>query len=45
MIKCLPITNPGFAGSKQPLGCFMVRTVKRVPGPPRDLVVNSKLSL
>ena len=43
IIKCLPITPPGFAGSK-PLGGFMVRSIKRVPGTPRDLVLKSKLS-
>ena len=42
-VKCLPITNPVFAGSK-PWGDFMVRSIKRVPGTPRDLVVNSELS-
>ena len=35
LIKCLPITNPGFAYSK-PLGDFMVRSIKRVPGIPGD---------
>ena len=40
-IKCLAITNPGFAGSK-PLAGFMVRSIKRVPEIPRDLVVNSQ---
>ena len=34
IIKCLPIANPGFAGSK-PLGGFMVRSIKRGPGTPR----------
>ena len=38
----LSITNPGFASSK-PLGGFMVRSVKRVPGTARDSVINSKL--
>ena len=38
IIKCLPITNSGFAGSK-PLG-----GLKRVPGTPRNLVANIKLS-
>ena len=38
IIKCLPIASPEFAGSK-PLGDFMVRSVKRVPGTHRDLVV------
>ena len=42
-IKWLPITNPGFTHLK-PLGVFMVRLIKRVPGTPRDSVVNSKLS-
>ena len=40
VIKCLPITNPVFAGSK-PRGDFMVRSIKRVPVTPR---VNSELS-
>ena len=44
IIKCLPITNPGFDGSK-PLGSFMVRCIKRVPGTVRDLVFHIKLSL
>ena len=35
LIKCLPITNPGFAYSK-PLGDFMVRSIKRVPAIPGD---------
>ena len=35
IIKCLPIANPEFAGSK-PLGGFMVRSIKRVPGTPRN---------
>ena len=43
IIKFLPISNPGFPGSK-PLGGFMVRSIKRVPGNSRDVVVNSKLS-
>ena len=43
LIKCLPITSPGFAGSKSP-GGFMVRSIKGVPGTSRDLKVNSKLS-
>ena len=42
-IKWLPITNPGFTDLK-PLGVFMVSLIKRVPGTPRDSVVNSKLS-
>ena len=42
-IKWLPITNPGFTDLK-PLEVFMVRLIKKVPGTPRDSVVNSKLS-
>ena len=34
IIKCLPITSPGFAGSKQP-GGFMFRSIKKVPGTTR----------
>ena len=41
MIKCLPITNPEFADSK-PSGGFMIRSIKRVPATPRDLMVNSQ---
>ena len=43
LIKCLPITNPGFPDSKPP-GDFMVRSIKRVPGIPGDSVLNIKLS-
>ena len=43
LITCLPITNPGSAGSK-PIGDFMVRSIKWVPETPRDLVGNIKLS-
>ena len=43
LITCLPITNPGFAGS-EPIGDFMVRSIKWVPETPRDLVGNGKLS-
>ena len=42
-IKWLPITNQGFPDLKT-VGVFMVRLIKRVPGTPRDSVVNSKLS-
>ena len=42
-IKWLPITNPGFTDLK-PLCVFMVMSIKRVAGTPRDSVVNSKLS-
>ena len=38
LIKCLPITNPGFPDSKPP-GDFMVRSIKRVPGIPGDSVL------
>ena len=43
IIKCLPITNPVFTGSKL-RSDFMVRSIKRVPGTPRNLVVNRELS-
>ena len=43
IIWYLPITNPGFAGSKPP-GGFIIRSIKRVPRTPREVVVNSKLS-
>ena len=43
IITCLPITNPGFAGSKPP-GGSIVRSIKIVPEVPRDLVPNSKLT-
>ena len=42
-IKLLPITNPGFTDLK-PLGVFIVRLIKRVPGTPRDSVGNGTLS-
>ena len=35
LIKCLPITNAGFADSK-PLGDFMVRSIERILGIPGD---------
>ena len=41
--KCLSITNPGFTDLK-PLGGFMVSSIKRVSGTPKDSEVNSKLS-
>ena len=43
IIQCLPITNPVFAGSKQQHD-FMIRSIKRVPGTHRDLMVNIELS-
>ena len=39
IIKCLPITKPGFASSKLQ-GGFIVRSIKRVPLIPKGLVVN-----
>ena len=42
-IKWLPITNQGFPNLKT-VGVFMVRLIKRVPGTPRDSVVNCILS-
>lgn len=39
IIKCLPITKPGFASSKLQ-GGFIVRSIKRVPQIPKGLVVN-----
>ena len=42
LIKPLPITNPGFADSK-PLESFMVRSIKRVPGIPKNSLLNIKL--
>ena len=41
--KCLSITNPGFTDLKL-LGGFMVSSIKRVSGTPKDSEVNSKLS-
>ena len=43
LIKRLPMTNPGFADSK-PLEDFMVRSIKRRPGIPRNSLHNIKLS-
>ena len=43
IIQWLPITNPVFAGSKQQ-DDFMIRSIKRVPGTHRDLMVNIELS-
>ena len=34
-IKWLPINNPGFIDLK-PLGVFIVRLIKRVPGTPKE---------
>ena len=40
--KCLPISyQPRVAGSKPP-GGFMVRSIKRVHGTPRDLMINNQ---
>ena len=44
IIKCLPVTNSGFPGSRPP-GGFMVISIKRVPGIPRDLIVNCLLEM
>ena len=44
IIKCLPVTNSGFAGSRPP-GAFMFISIKRVPGIPRDLIVNCFLEM
>ena len=43
LIKPLSITNPGFADSK-PLENLMLGSIKRVPGIPKNSLLNIKLS-